>query len=64
MPPEDYWPKIVAAGKKSGVLLYHGTGCADGVTGDLIVLGPPLVITDAQVQELAERTAEAVQAVL
>jgi adenosylmethionine-8-amino-7-oxononanoate aminotransferase len=55
--------RIVAAGKESGVLLYHSTGCADGVSGDLILLGPPLVITDAQVAELAERTASAVRQV-
>jgi adenosylmethionine-8-amino-7-oxononanoate aminotransferase len=34
------------------------------VNGDLILLGPPLVITDAQVAELAERTAIAVRSVL
>jgi hypothetical protein len=56
--------RIVAAGKENGVLLYHSTGCADGVNGDLILLGPPLVITDAQVAELAERTAIAVRSVL
>jgi adenosylmethionine-8-amino-7-oxononanoate aminotransferase len=56
--------QIVAAGKENGVLLYHSTGCADGVAGDLILLGPPLVITDAQVAELAERTATAVRSVL
>jgi adenosylmethionine-8-amino-7-oxononanoate aminotransferase len=56
--------RIVAAGKDDGVLLYHSTGCADGVNGDLILLGPPLVITDAQVAELAERTATAVRKVL
>jgi adenosylmethionine-8-amino-7-oxononanoate aminotransferase len=56
--------QIVAAGKAAGVLLYHATGCADGVAGDLIVFGPPLVITDAQVDELAERTAFAVRTVI
>ncbi|MEV8373161.1 aspartate aminotransferase family protein [Kribbella sp. NPDC056861] len=55
--------RIVAAGKEAGVLLYHSTGCADGVSGDLVLLGPPLVITDAQVAELAERTAIAVRQV-
>lgn len=53
--------QIVATGKRHGVLLYHSTGCANGVDGDLIVLGPPLVVTDAQVDELAALTATAVQ---
>lgn len=56
--------RIVAAGKENGVLLYHSTGCADGVDGDVILFGPPLVITDAQVVELVERTAIAIRQVL
>jgi adenosylmethionine-8-amino-7-oxononanoate aminotransferase len=56
--------QIVAAGKERGVLLYSSTGCADGVNGDLIVLGPPLVMTEQQVDELAGLTAAAVRDVL
>lgn len=56
--------RIVAAGKEDGVLLYHSTGCADGVNGDLILFGPPLVITDAQIAELAERAANAASRVI
>jgi adenosylmethionine-8-amino-7-oxononanoate aminotransferase len=56
--------RIVAAGKKRGVLLYSSTGCVDGVAGDLIVLGPPLVITEQQTDELAALTAAAVRDVL
>lgn len=56
--------RILAAGKDAGVLLYPGTGCADGTNGDLLVLGPPLVITPEQVERLADLTAAAVRAVL
>jgi adenosylmethionine-8-amino-7-oxononanoate aminotransferase len=56
--------KVVAAGKERGVLLYSSIGCADGVAGDLIVLGPPLVITEAQTDELAALCAAAVRDVL
>ena len=56
--------RIVAAGKKRGVLLYSSTGCVDGSAGDLIVLGPPLVITEAQTDELAALTAAAIRDVL
>ena len=52
------------AGKERGVLLYSSTGCADGVDGDLLVLGPPLVITEAQTDELAALTAAAIRDVL
>ena len=37
-----------------------GTGNADGVDGDTILLGPPFVITDDELQRVAEVIAEAV----
>jgi adenosylmethionine-8-amino-7-oxononanoate aminotransferase len=52
----------VAAARERGLLLYSSTGCVDGVEGDLVMLGPPLVVTDAEVDELAELTAQAVDA--
>lgn len=56
--------RIVAAGKRRGVLIYSSTGCADGVDGDLLLLGPPLVISEAQTDELAALTAAAVHDVV
>jgi adenosylmethionine-8-amino-7-oxononanoate aminotransferase len=53
--------RVVAAARERGLLLYPSTGCADGHDGDLLLLGPPLVVTDAQVDELAELTAAAVE---
>ena len=55
--------RVVAAGKERGVLLYSSTGTT-GSDGDLILLGPPLVITEAQTDELASLTASAVRDVL
>jgi len=45
-------------------LLYPSTGCANGVDGDLLLLGPPLVITPEQTEELAALTATAITDVL
>lgn len=56
--------QLVAAGKRRGVLLYPSTGCANGVDGDLLLLGPPLVITSEQTEELATLTARAITDVL
>lgn len=56
--------RVLAAGKEAGVLIYPGTGCADGTDGDLLVLGPPLVITPEQVERLADLVAAAVRSVL
>jgi adenosylmethionine-8-amino-7-oxononanoate aminotransferase len=53
--------RVVAAARDRGLLLYSSTGCVDGVEGDLVMLGPPLVVGDAEVDELVEGTAAAVE---
>ena len=55
--------RAVAAARDLGLLLYSSTGCADGTEGDLVMLGPPLVVTDPEVDELVELTAQSVEAV-
>jgi adenosylmethionine-8-amino-7-oxononanoate aminotransferase len=55
---------VVAAARDRGLLLYWSTGCADGNAGDLVMLGPPLVVGDAEVDEMVDLTAAAVEAVL
>jgi adenosylmethionine-8-amino-7-oxononanoate aminotransferase len=51
---------VLLAARDRGVLVYMGTGNADGVDGDTILLGPPFVITDDEMQQVAEVIAEAV----
>jgi hypothetical protein len=41
-------------------LLYSGTGVADGVDGDTILLGPPFVVTDDELTRIADVVAESV----
>lgn len=56
--------RIVAAAFDAGLLVYPSTGCADGDDGDLVMLGPPLVITDSELQESVELLQGAVEVVL
>jgi adenosylmethionine-8-amino-7-oxononanoate aminotransferase len=35
-----------------GLVIYYSTGCADGTNGDIVMLGPPLIINEAQIDEL------------
>ena len=56
--------RVVAAARDRGLLLYSSTGCADGAEGDLVMLGPPLVVTDPEVDEMAELTAAAVESAI
>jgi adenosylmethionine-8-amino-7-oxononanoate aminotransferase len=54
--------RVVRAGREAGVLLYSGTGLADGTNGDAIVLGPPFVVTDDELVEIADRLTGAIEA--
>jgi adenosylmethionine-8-amino-7-oxononanoate aminotransferase len=56
--------RVVAAARERGLLVYWSTGCADGRDGDLIMLGPPLVIGDAEVDEAVALLGEAVEEVV
>ena len=54
--------RIVRAAREAGVLLYSGTGLADGTNGDAIVLGPPFVVTDDELATIADRLTSAIEA--
>ena len=54
---------VVAAARERGVLVYPSTGCANGVDGDTILLGPPFVITEAEMERIASAMADAIEAV-
>ena len=47
-----------------GLIVYYSQGCADGVNGDVIMLGPPLISTREQVEEMVGLLATAVKAEL
>ena len=53
---------VVAAAQERGVLVYSGTGVADGVDGDTILLGPPFVVTDPELVRIADVLAESIEA--
>ena len=44
----------------AGVLVYSGTGNANGVDGDTILLGPPFIVTDDELDRIVEATGEAI----
>ncbi len=37
-----------------GVVAYTGTGCADGIEGDVLMISPPFVITEDDIDEVIE----------
>ena len=55
--------RVLAAGRENGLLLYSSTGHVDGHDGDLVMLGPPFVLTDEDADALVERTVAAIRLV-
>jgi hypothetical protein len=53
---------VAGAAMDAGILVYTGTGNADGVDGDLVILGPPFVITEDELVRLADGVAGAIDA--
>jgi adenosylmethionine-8-amino-7-oxononanoate aminotransferase len=51
---------VVRGARERGVLVYSGTGHADGTNGDTILLGPPFIVTDDELRRIAKVLAEAV----
>jgi len=47
-----------------GLVIYYSTGCADGKNGDVVMLGPPLIINEAQIAEMVGLLREALVAEL
>jgi adenosylmethionine-8-amino-7-oxononanoate aminotransferase len=58
---EQATERVVAAARELGLLLYSSTGHVDGTDGDLLMLGPPLTISDDEIAIVVERTQAAVQ---
>ena len=50
--------------RERGLLLYSGTGNANGVDGDIVLLGPPFVITDGELARIADGLREALDLAL
>jgi adenosylmethionine-8-amino-7-oxononanoate aminotransferase len=55
---------VVRIARERGLLLYSGTGNANGVDGDVVLLGPPFVITDDELVRIADGLAEALNLAL
>ncbi len=55
---------VVRIAREDGLLLYSGTGNANGVDGDTILLGPPFVITDEELGRIADGLGDALDQAL
>ena len=53
---------VVREARSRGVLVYSGTGNADGVDGDTILLGPPFVVGEDELVRIVAVVGDAVEA--
>ncbi len=67
----EAWPRqarlterIVGIARERGLLLYSGTGNANGVDGDIVLLGPPFVITDGELDRIVAGLGDALDEAL
>ena len=56
--------RIKTAALERGLICYPGTGTADGVNGDHILLAPPFIVNDAHLDELVSKLATSIGDVL
>jgi adenosylmethionine-8-amino-7-oxononanoate aminotransferase len=55
---------VLRLARERGLLLYSGTGNANGIDGDVVLLGPPFVITDMELARIADGLRDALDAAL
>ncbi len=52
---------VVRAARDRGLLVYSGTGNANGIDGDTILLGPPFIVTDTEMTQIVDVLTEAIE---
>lgn len=57
-------PRLWEAAFDRGLSLYYSQGCANGHDGDVLLIGPPFIITESQIDEMIEIIAAAIDDVL
>jgi adenosylmethionine-8-amino-7-oxononanoate aminotransferase len=53
--------RLATSARELGLLVYPSTGCAGEGLGDLIMIGPPLIIRDEEIEILAGRLARSLE---
>jgi adenosylmethionine-8-amino-7-oxononanoate aminotransferase len=56
--------RFAASAERGGLMVWPNTGQADGVNGDLVMLAPPFVISEAEIDEIVSRFRSALEDVM
>jgi adenosylmethionine-8-amino-7-oxononanoate aminotransferase len=63
-PAQKIADRVKQAGLDRGLAIYPGTGTLDGLRGDHIIVAPPYITTDAELDDIVARLGDAVDAAL
>jgi len=63
-PTRKVHAKIKAAAMQEGLICYPMGGTIDGQSGDHVLLAPPFIISDVEIDELVDKLAAAVESVI
>jgi adenosylmethionine-8-amino-7-oxononanoate aminotransferase len=51
---KKFTERVIDLAFENGLVLYPGTGFVDGVNGDMVMVGPPLIIEEGQIDEIID----------
>jgi adenosylmethionine-8-amino-7-oxononanoate aminotransferase len=60
-PKAKLWQRVRRTGFEEGIVCYPTGGCIDGVRGDHVVLAPPFILAEAQVDEIVDKLSRTVE---
>ncbi len=60
-PKSKLWNRVRRAGFEEGFVCYPSGGCIDGVRGDHVVLAPPFILADSQVDEVVDKLGKSLE---
>jgi adenosylmethionine-8-amino-7-oxononanoate aminotransferase len=63
-PKAKLWQRVRRAGFEEGIVCYPTGGCIDGVRGDHVVLAPPFILADGQVDEIVDKLARSLESAI
>ncbi|NOT09186.1 MAG: aspartate aminotransferase family protein [Gemmatimonadales bacterium] len=53
--------RFIAAAEEEGLMVWPNTGHADGTNGDLVMVAPPYIITEAEIDQIVTRFRKALE---
>jgi hypothetical protein len=61
---EQFTERFVDAARARGLVVWPNIGNVDGERGDIIMLAPPFIVTESELDELTQRFTSALEATL